>query len=114
MSHHEYTEHDHIVGNSTNPVHVHVPASRLVYGYAVPSTDQTRGIQQDLYALPNGSHYVMVTQWSAWQNEPDRFYLVATQPQDAQPGGRFYELFYAAGLSRPLTLTEGIELSEPF
>ena len=68
----------------------------------------TRGTTETPYRTSKGDLVVHIENWSKWQGEPNTETLVKATEDDLQPGGRFYSLALACGLSRPMTLEEAL------
>ena len=78
----------------------------------------TRGTMETLYRAEDGRLIVHAKEWSHWQGEPTVYTLQEVTAEDLGPAGRFAFLGEKAGLGRPLTLDEalnlGLELAEDY
>jgi len=85
-------------------------ATQRTYGLSdrTGNLTDTRGVDETLYKTENERLVVHVKEWSHWQGEPNRYYLVEVSEDDLGVNGRFEALGAEAGFGRPLTLDEAL------
>lgn len=71
-----------------------------------------RGRVETLYRTADGRFIAHVRRWSQWQGESDDYTIREVSETDLDVNGKFEHLGREAGLTRPLTLDEGIPTLE--
>jgi hypothetical protein len=70
----------------------------------------SRGAIETLYRADDGRLLVHIKDWSHWVSEPTTFSLQVVSEDDLRGAGRFAVLGAEAGMGRPLTLDEALDL----
>lgn len=86
-------------------------ATRTEYGVGERGgiTD-TRGVTETLYRADDGRLLIHAEDWSRWKGEPDTESLQEVTEADLSATGIYAALGAKAGLGRPLTLDEALNL----